>query len=301
VVDAFLVASRDGDLHGLLAVLDPAVVLRGDGGAPRSATPVEVRGAEQVARRAQSFSRLGLVRLPVLVNGAAGLRARLIVAREPSASLPFVPLDPPRIQIVRCGPPDPKADSSLPPLAVHDWLAVEGGFLVGYNSGEWGGGVLWYDSNGTLRQTITRENAVRFVETRYGLMAFTGLAHLTQDAGHVLHLVYTGRSWRSRALDLPGSPRAIRLDSDGSVLVVTARHLVRVLEGSRVARLHTGRWGGLSPTSIEEDVDGALYIGMRSVVARLRPTLRGYTEEWLAPYEVKAADPDTGTSSDATR
>jgi len=73
VVDAFLAAARDGDFQGLLAVLDPEVVLRGDGGAARSGTSVEIRGAEQVARRAQSFSRLGLLRLPVLVNGAAGL------------------------------------------------------------------------------------------------------------------------------------------------------------------------------------------------------------------------------------
>jgi RNA polymerase sigma-70 factor (ECF subfamily) len=73
VVDAFLAAARDGDFHGLLAVLAPDVVLRGDGGAMRSATSVEVHGAEQVARRAQSFSRLGVLRLPALVNGAAGL------------------------------------------------------------------------------------------------------------------------------------------------------------------------------------------------------------------------------------
>jgi RNA polymerase sigma factor (sigma-70 family) len=72
VVDAFLVAARDGDFHRLVAVLDPEVVLRGDGGA-MSGTSVELRGAEQVARRAQSFSRLGVLRLPVLVNGAAGL------------------------------------------------------------------------------------------------------------------------------------------------------------------------------------------------------------------------------------
>src|SRR5882724_1783473 len=32
VVGAFLVAARDGDFHGLLAVLDPEVVLRGNGG-----------------------------------------------------------------------------------------------------------------------------------------------------------------------------------------------------------------------------------------------------------------------------
>jgi RNA polymerase sigma factor (sigma-70 family) len=67
VVDAFVAAARDGDFHRLVAVLDPEVVLRSDVGA------VEIRGAEQVARRAQSFSRLGLLRLPVLVNGAAGL------------------------------------------------------------------------------------------------------------------------------------------------------------------------------------------------------------------------------------
>ena len=77
VVDAFLAATRDGDFHGLLAVLDPDVVLRADGGALRSHGSLEIRGAEQVARRAQSFSRLGLLRLPVLVNGAPGLLCML--------------------------------------------------------------------------------------------------------------------------------------------------------------------------------------------------------------------------------
>ena len=68
VVDAFLAAAHDGDFRTLVAVLDPEVVLRGDAGAGL----IEVRGAEQVARRAQAFSRLGLLRRPVLVNGAAG-------------------------------------------------------------------------------------------------------------------------------------------------------------------------------------------------------------------------------------
>ena len=39
-------------------------------GAGRS---TEIRGAEHVARRAVAFTRLGLLRLPVLVNGTAGL------------------------------------------------------------------------------------------------------------------------------------------------------------------------------------------------------------------------------------
>ncbi|HEX2676498.1 MAG TPA: sigma-70 family RNA polymerase sigma factor [Polyangiales bacterium] len=70
VVAAFLAAARDGDFQGLVAVLDPDVVIRTDAGAGKS---LEVRGAEQVARRAQAFSQVGLVRHPALVNGAAGL------------------------------------------------------------------------------------------------------------------------------------------------------------------------------------------------------------------------------------
>ena len=73
VVEAFRAASQDGDFDRIVAVLDPEVVLRGHVGAMLSGRPAEVRGAEQVARQAQNFSRLALLRRPVLVNGAAGL------------------------------------------------------------------------------------------------------------------------------------------------------------------------------------------------------------------------------------
>jgi RNA polymerase sigma factor (sigma-70 family) len=70
VVDAFLTAAQDGNFDGLVAVLDPEVILRGDAGSGKSN---EVHGAEEVARRAQTFSRTGVLRHPALVNGAAGL------------------------------------------------------------------------------------------------------------------------------------------------------------------------------------------------------------------------------------
>jgi RNA polymerase sigma-70 factor (ECF subfamily) len=68
-VDAFLAAAHDGDFQKLVAVLDSDVVLRGAVGAGRM---VEVRGAENVARRSQTFTRMGMLRRPVLVNGAPG-------------------------------------------------------------------------------------------------------------------------------------------------------------------------------------------------------------------------------------
>ena len=72
VLDAFLAASREGDFHALVAVLDPDVVLHqalGDG------VTREVRGAEAVAGQAQMYSRLGLAVHHALVNGAVGLVA----------------------------------------------------------------------------------------------------------------------------------------------------------------------------------------------------------------------------------
>jgi RNA polymerase sigma factor (sigma-70 family) len=73
VVDAFFAAAREGDFEGLVAVLDPEVVLRSDGGALRRRLTVEVRGAREVAGRALRFAGLSPYVRPALVNGAAGV------------------------------------------------------------------------------------------------------------------------------------------------------------------------------------------------------------------------------------
>ena len=73
VVDAFMAASREGDFDALVAVLDPDVVLRADGGALRADLSKEVRGAQEVASQALMFRRMGEFARPALVNGAPGL------------------------------------------------------------------------------------------------------------------------------------------------------------------------------------------------------------------------------------
>jgi Sigma-70, region 4 len=70
VVDAFLAASRGGDFHALLAVLDPDVVLRADRAAVHAGASREVRGAAAVA---DTFSGRARAAQPALVNGAVGL------------------------------------------------------------------------------------------------------------------------------------------------------------------------------------------------------------------------------------
>ncbi|SRR6266545_2612616 len=73
VVDAFFAAARRGDLDALVAVLDPDVVLRSDGGVARPDATVVVQGASAVAARALTYARLSPFVRPAVVNGAAGV------------------------------------------------------------------------------------------------------------------------------------------------------------------------------------------------------------------------------------
>ena len=71
VVDAYLAAAQGGDFDALLAVLDPDVVLRSDAFAVPADAPIEVRGAELVAR--QALVHRAAAARAALVNGAPGM------------------------------------------------------------------------------------------------------------------------------------------------------------------------------------------------------------------------------------
>ncbi|MFE0465308.1 sigma-70 family RNA polymerase sigma factor [Kitasatospora sp. NPDC058965] len=73
VVAAFLTAARSGDFDALLAVLDPGVLARSDGGA--LVPSVLRRGAAEVAGQAIAFARFAADARPVLVNGSPGVLA----------------------------------------------------------------------------------------------------------------------------------------------------------------------------------------------------------------------------------
>ena len=79
VAQAFMIASRDGDLQAVLAVLDPDVVLRVDPVAVRAAAAREAKGAPHLVpetRGAANVARvlLGTARAaqPALIDGTPG-------------------------------------------------------------------------------------------------------------------------------------------------------------------------------------------------------------------------------------
>jgi RNA polymerase sigma factor (sigma-70 family) len=78
VVDAFLAAARTGDFDGIIAVLDPDVVFRSDGGGSGPLARPMITGASAVAKELSVRGRpfAGLAR-PIVVNGGAGVVVRV--------------------------------------------------------------------------------------------------------------------------------------------------------------------------------------------------------------------------------
>jgi RNA polymerase sigma-70 factor (ECF subfamily) len=80
IVDAFLTAAREGDFEGLLAVLDPNVVMRGDDAAAKLGGPRQMSGSHAVAK---AFSGRAQEARSALMDGAVGIvvapRGRLLL------------------------------------------------------------------------------------------------------------------------------------------------------------------------------------------------------------------------------
>jgi RNA polymerase sigma-70 factor (ECF subfamily) len=97
IVEAFLKASREGDFEGLLAVLDPDVVVRADAAAQRLGQLAEIRGAQTVAQyfkgRAQAAKAAvldGEIGVAVILGGRLRVALRLSVAGDRIAAIEAV-------------------------------------------------------------------------------------------------------------------------------------------------------------------------------------------------------------------
>ncbi|MFF4169704.1 sigma-70 family RNA polymerase sigma factor [Streptomyces sp. NPDC001744] len=87
IADAFLAAAHGGDFEGLLAVLDPDVVLRADGGRVLAGVSKVVRGAGAVVAQAVMYARFRQAVLPLVANGAPAFLS--VADGRPSALMAF--------------------------------------------------------------------------------------------------------------------------------------------------------------------------------------------------------------------
>ncbi len=163
---------------------------------------------------------------------------------------------------------------------------VTDGWIVGFNRGEFGGSLWWFAADGKSRYLISRDRIRAFLATGPELLAFEGLAHLTNDRGGIMRLKRgEGGKWSfDRIADLRTAPQAAARDKDGSLVVVGTKRLLRVRIGKPVEVLMDNAfWQSLSPTSVIIDGSGAIYIGMQYGVAKVTQAGGKSKVAWLRP------------------
>jgi hypothetical protein len=149
---------------------------------------------------------------------------------------------------------------------------VADGWLVGYDTGEWGGAVWWFSADGSTRRQVSDHRVHQFVQSPDGLFAVEGLNHLGLDRGHVLRLVMREGSWQAEEFaKLPGNGYAMATDADGSLIVATRNAVVRVTADGQAVTVAQVDWLFGHPNTIEI-ADGRVYAGVReaAVVVELQ-------------------------------
>lgn len=166
---------------------------------------------------------------------------------------------------------------------------VDDGWLAGFDAGEFGGSLWWFDADGGRRRKLAEDNVMGLADSSAGVLALAGLAHMGMEYGKVL-LVGEGQGGDRRVevvADLGGAPTAFAPESADSLIVSTYERVVRVRTSGEVEQLYAV--GGDDrlpyPNSLTLSKAGVIHVGMRHFVLRLSPSEAGYREEWFVPAD----------------
>jgi len=174
-------------------------------------------------------------------------------------------------------------------------VQVTGGWLVGFDAGEFGGGLWWFSAEGKRsvrlkppanapinpEDIFQAENVRGFLKLEDSLFVFMGLDHMGGRSGRVFRLRQDNSAWALEPFNiLDGSPEAWVVDR-GNIVILTGTGLWQATPDGHPRKLHDLQVGGLYPTSMVLAPDEGVYVGMRRYLLHLIPTGENWTEEWL--------------------
>lgn len=176
-------------------------------------------------------------------------------------------------------------------------LQLSDGWLVGFDAGEWGGGLWWFGPEGEGARRLrppeaawNRNGAGRRLENVRGfavlddaIFVFLGLDHLMSRSGGVFRLDRRDGEWKLVPIGLLDASPDVWLTEEGRVLIVTEGGLWSLHLDGPLEQVHRIDLSSLLPTSVVRGTEGALYLGLQHYLVRLEPKGGDWTASWLAP------------------
>jgi hypothetical protein len=168
-------------------------------------------------------------------------------------------------------------------------LRTSDGWLIGFDAGEFGGGLWWFSRDGRNTMKLLPENVHAIYETPDGIFVLVGLAHLSEDSGEIVQFIDGPEkvSFR-RVASLGGSPEASALDPDGQIVIATMHSVLRVDHSGKVHELYKSGEHLTYPTSLVVGGNGNIFVAMRFFVLRLVSDNGAYQPQWLMPKKCRS-------------
>jgi hypothetical protein len=164
------------------------------------------------------------------------------------------------------------------------------GWLIGFDAGEFGGGLWWFNNEGDESKKLLSENVHAIYRNSHGVFVLVGLAHLSRNSGKIYQITETDEELKVKHVaDLGGSPEASTVDSEDRFVVATPRSVVAVDYAGKVLELYKSGEDLTYPTSVLVDANGDIFVGMRFFALRLVPTNNSsYRPQWLMAKECQS-------------
>jgi len=140
------------------------------------------------------------------------------------------------------------------------------GILLGFNNGEWGGGLIFYsNSNSQLLYPVIHENVQEIFLFNKSIYVLSGIAHLGINTGKLYKLEKKDDKWIViESFILPGEPETYFVDKS-QVYIVTYDSLCS-FDGKIInIILKDQLWGSLYPSTIIK-YEKNIAIGMRGCI-----------------------------------
>jgi len=169
--------------------------------------------------------------------------------------------------------------------------ATSSGWLVGFDGGEFGGGLWWFSRDGSQNIELLSENVHAIYQIKTSILILTGLSHMGLNFGRIYKFNDTvDKPTVTSVAILGGAPEASAVDSGGNNMVIaTPDRVLRVDINGKVNEMYKSGEHLTYPTSVAVDTSGNIYVAMRFFVLRLIPQQgSGYTAEWLMPEQCRA-------------
>jgi hypothetical protein len=193
--------------------------------------------------------------------------------------------------------PEKQAEAALPAqvklskemIGTRTVLRTMDGWLVGFDGGEFGGGLWWFSRNGQDIKKLPTNNVHAISKTPDGIFVLEGIAHLSLDTGAIDRFIETPDEISLQFVaNLKGSPEASTVRSDGQIVVATMHSVLLVDHFGHVNEIYKSGEDLVYPTSVVVDGQGNIFVAMRFFVLQLVPNNGRYDPQWLMPGKCRS-------------